>query len=451
VRHLTPRQIVAELDRYIVAQHDAKRAVAIAIRNRWRRQQLPDDFRDEVAPKNIIMIGPTGVGKTEIARRLAQLVDAPFLKVEASKYTEVGYHGRDVESMIRDLLEMAIAMIRRRERDRVEVDAAQRVNERLLDLLLPSVEWEPTEPIEPGTDDDESAARRERTRDKMRQRLEAGDLDERTVQMTIEQRVMPIQVLGGMGLEQMDFDFQGMLEKMLPKQSHDREVPVREARRILLEQEVEGLIDREKVTTEAIALTEQNAIVFLDELDKVAGPESKVGPDVSRQGVQRDLLPIVEGTTVQTRYGSVQTDHILFIAAGAFHMSKPSDLMPELQGRFPIRVELQDLTKDDFVRILQEPENALTKQYTAMLATEGLKLRFAGDAVDAIAEMAFLVNKNTQNIGARRLQTMVEKLLEEVSFDAPDMDKKRLTVNAKYVRDKLDSLVADEDQSRYIL
>ena len=444
---LTPRQIVAELDKYIVAQHDAKRAVAIAIRNRWRRQQLPPDLRDEVAPKNIIMIGPTGVGKTEIARRLAQLVQAPFLKVEASKYTEVGYHGRDVESMIRDLTETAHGMVRAEQRHTVERKARQRVTEKLLDLLLPSGAWEDGQ----ADAQDDAVRRRQHARERLLAKLEAGELDSRPVELTVEQRAIPVQIFSSLGMEQMDVDFQQMFEKLMPKQAQDRQVTVAEARRILFEQEVDNLIDRDKVTEQAIALAENSGIVFLDELDKVCGPPSTHGPDVSRQGVQRDLLPVVEGTTVPTRHGAVRTDHILFIAAGSFHASKPSDLMPELQGRFPTRVELSDLTQEDFVRILTEPRNALTKQYRAMLATEGVTLRFRKEAVTAVADIAFRVNTSTQNIGARRLHTIMEKLVEQISFDAPDRPDETVTIDGPYVYERLDAITRDEDLSRFIL
>jgi ATP-dependent HslUV protease ATP-binding subunit HslU len=448
VQALTPRQIVEELDRYIIGQHDAKRAVAIAIRNRWRRQQLSDELRREVTPKNIIMIGPTGVGKTEIARRLAQLVLAPFLKVEATKYTEVGYHGRDVESMVRDLVEIAIGMVRTEERSRVEAKANENTNQRLLDMLLPSSD-EAASGEEASQED--GAKRRDRTKEKLRKKLEAGALDDRTVEMTIEQRVVPVQVLSNVGMEQMDIDLQRMFENIIPRQTQRRQISVKDARRIVLDQEVEALMDREKISQEAVRRTEESGIIFIDELDKICGPESSHGPDVSRQGVQRDLLPIVEGTTVMTRYGSVKTDHVLFIAAGAFHRSKPSDLMPELQGRFPIRVELSDLTKDDFLRILREPENALTRQYQALLGTESLKLEFTDDAIHEMAEYAFRVNKSTQNIGARRLHTIIEKLVEDISFDAPDMKEKQVRIDAEYVRQRLESISADEDMSRFIL
>jgi ATP-dependent HslUV protease ATP-binding subunit HslU len=446
VRELTPRQIVEELDRYIIGQKEAKRAVAIAIRNRWRRQQLPDEMREEVAPKNIIMIGPTGVGKTEIARRLAQLTGAPLIKVEATKYTEVGYYGRDVESMVRDLVEVAIGMVRGEERQRVEAEATARAEERLLDLLLPNP---------PGWDRSGEGAdegdRHERTRERMRKMLQAGTLEDNRVELTLEQRAVPVQVFSNLGMEQMDIDFQSMFEKIMPKQSQTRDLPVREARRVLFDQEVENLIDREKVQQEALRRTEESGIIFVDELDKICGPESTRGPDVSREGVQRDLLPIVEGTTAQSRYGPVKTDHILFIAAGAFHRSKPSDLMPELQGRFPIRVELDDLGRDDLVRILTEPKSALTKQYSALLATEGVPLEFTGDAIEAMADFAYRVNQQTQNIGARRLHTVIERLLEEISFEAPDREKQAIVIDAAYVSERLEGIAKDEDLSRFIL
>ncbi|MFL5242134.1 MAG: ATP-dependent protease ATPase subunit HslU [Gemmataceae bacterium] len=441
---LTPRQIVGELDRYIVGQDAAKRAVAVAIRNRWRRQQLPEDLRKDVTPKNIIMIGPTGVGKTEIARRLAQLVGAPFLKIEATKYTEVGYHGRDVESMIRDLTEMAIGMVRQEQRGLVETQAKERVSERLLDLLLPqSSTWD--------ADNVEENERRQRTRDKMKARLEAGELEERTVELNIEQKHTPVQIFSNMGMENMDVDLQNMFEKIMPKQNQQRQLTIREARRILLEQETEALIDRQVVNEKAVQLTENQGIIFLDELDKVCGPASTHGPDVSRQGVQRDLLPVVEGTTVNTRYGPVRTDHILFIAAGAFHTSKPSDLMPELQGRFPIRVELTDLKREDFLRILTEPKHALTKQYAELLATEGVTLDFTQNGIAALADIAFEVNRTTQNIGARRLHTILERVVEEVSYEGPDLKSKRVTIDGDYVNGRLKEVLEKEDLSKFIL
>ena len=444
MQELTPRQIVAELDRHIVGQAEAKRAVAIAIRNRWRRQQLPDDMKAEVAPKNILMIGPTGVGKTEIARRLAKLTGAPFIKVEATKYTEVGYYGRDVESMVRELVENAITLVTERERKNVEAEAQRRVSERLLDLLAPAPPAYDTTPDGP-----DSPERHQRTREKMRAMLVAGELEQRKVEITIEQRAVPM-MFTGMGMEQVDFDLQGMFEKILPKNSSRREVNVAEARKILFDHECEALLNKETIHQQAVQLAENLGMIFLDEVDKIVASESK-GADVSRQGVQRDLLPIVEGTSVQTKYGYCRTDHVLFIAAGAFHRAKPSDLMPELQGRFPIRVELTDLTKADFIRILTEPKSALTKQYTALLGTEGVELEFTSDAADALADFAFRVNQTTQNIGARRLYTIMERMLEELSFEAPDMGRGKVTINAAYVKEKLAKLAEDEDLSKFIL
>jgi ATP-dependent HslUV protease ATP-binding subunit HslU len=444
MRDLTPRQIVAELDAHIVAQHEAKRAVAIAVRNRWRRQQLPPEMRAEVAPKNILMIGPTGVGKTEIARRLAKLTGAPFIKVEATKYTEVGYYGRDVESMIRELVENAIGLVRESERQEVEAEATKRVDERLLDLLVPRP------PVfEVGADSPNSPERYERSREKIRARLMAGHMEESRVEIAIEKKAAPM-MLTGMGLEHSDIDLQGMFEKLMPKQSTRREMSVADARKVLFEQECDALINQEKVNAKAVELAENLGIVFIDEIDKVVASDSR-GADVSRQGVQRDLLPIVEGTTVQTKYGYVKTDHILFVAAGAFHRAKPSELMPELQGRFPIRVELKDLTRADFVRILTEPNSALTKQYKALLQTEGVELEFQTDAIEMLAEYAFQVNQSSQNIGARRLYTIMERLLEELSFEAPDMHTGRVLVNAAYVKERLEALAQDEDLSKFIL
>jgi ATP-dependent HslUV protease ATP-binding subunit HslU len=445
VRDLTPRQIVEELNRHIVGQDAAKRAVAIAIRNRWRRQQLQGDMRQEVAPKNIMMIGPTGVGKTEIARRLAKLTGAPFIKVEATKYTEVGYYGRDVESMIRELVENAIGLVRESERETVKAEARKRVEERLLDLLAPHPPAFDAMPDSP-----DSPERYERTREKMRAMLAGGEMEQRRVELNIEQKAVPM-VLSGMGMEQMDIDLQGMFDKIMPKHSSRREMTVAQAREFLFEQECDALINQDKVNATAIELAESVGIIFVDELDKVVASEQAHGADVSRQGVQRDLLPIVEGTTVQTRYGYVRTDHILFIAAGAFHRAKPSDLMPELQGRFPIRVELEALTKEDFVRILTEPKGALTKQYEALLGTEGVQIVFSEDAVDTLAEFAFQVNQTTQNIGARRLYTIMERLLEDLSFEAPDMHAGRVPINAAYVKERLAELTKDEDLSKFIL
>jgi len=441
---MTPREIVAELDRHIVGQQQAKRAVAIAVRNRWRRQHLTDEMRAEVAPKNILMIGPTGVGKTEIARRMAKLSGAPFIKVEATKFTEVGYYGRDVESMVRELVENGIGLVRAEERKKVEAEAHQRVESRLLDLLAPLPAT-----VDASAFGENAAERHQRTRDKLRAMLAAGELDERKVEMTLEKKAAPM-VLGGMGMEQLDVDLQGMFERILPKNTVRRELTVAEARRVLFEQECEALINQEQVHAQAIQLAENLGMIFIDEIDKVVAGESK-GVDVSRQGVQRDLLPIVEGTTVQTKYGQVRTDHVLFIAAGAFHKSRPSDLMPELQGRFPIRVELADLTEEDFVRILREPKSSLVKQYEALLATEGVQLTFEEDGVRELARYAHAVNQRTQNIGARRLYTILEHLLEELSFEAPEMKAGKVVVDAAYVRSRLADVTLDEDLSRFIL
>ncbi|HZZ77071.1 MAG TPA: ATP-dependent protease ATPase subunit HslU [Gemmataceae bacterium] len=460
---MTPREIVAELDKYIVGQDAAKKAVAIAIRNRWRRQQLPPELRKDVTPKNIIMIGPTGVGKTEIARRLAQLVGAPFLKIEATKYTEVGYVGRDVESMIRDITESGIGMVKAEQRRLVETQATERVNERLLDLLLPdspSGEDEDVPDFEENGDEEErdrkkrqreDKARAKRSRDKMKARLEAGELEERKVELTVEAKAVPVQIFSNLGMENMDVDFQNMFDKIMPKQNQNRQVTIKEARKILMEQETEALIDRQTVTEKAIALVENHGIIFIDELDKVCGPSSSHGPDVSRQGVQRDLLPVVEGTTVNTRYGPVRTDHILFIAAGAFHVSKPADLMPELQGRFPIRVELTDLKKEDFLRILTEPKHSLTKQYAELLATEGVQLTFTPDGIETLADIAFDVNRITQNIGARRLHTILERVVEEISYEGPDLPNKNVSIDAAYVRGRLSEIIEKEDLTKFIL
>lgn len=454
MHELTPRQIVAELDKHIVGQDDAKRAVAIALRNRWRWQQLPDELRKEITPKNIVMIGPTGVGKTEITRRLAQLIDAPFIKVEATKYTEVGYYGRDVESMVRDLVDSAKNLVRDKKRVELVDKAKARVEERLLDLLIPKPEWESSfrESTEDAKEED-AQERYERTRDKFRSMLSQGALEEKEVEISVEQKNSPVQVFSNMGMDQMDVDLQGMFERIMPQQSKHRKLTVKEARKVLLEQEVEGLMDKDAIAEEAIELAERHGIVFIDEIDKICTSEEggNRSGDVSRQGVQRDLLPIVEGTTVQTRSGSVKTDYMLFIAAGAFHRTKPSDLMPELQGRFPIRVELQELTREDFLRILTEPTSSITMQYQALLKTEGVDVKFEQDGLEELADIAFQVNQTTQNIGARRLHTILERLLEEVSFEAPDLKTRKITVDAAYVQQKLHTIVEDEDLSKFIL
>jgi ATP-dependent HslUV protease ATP-binding subunit HslU len=447
---LTPREIVEELDKYIVGQHNAKRAVAIALRNRWRRQQLDPELRDEIAPKNIIMIGPTGVGKTEIARRLAALAHSPFLKVEASKFTEVGYVGRDVESMIRDLVELAKQMVQQEAIETVKGRAAEQAEERLLDLLLPP---SPSQASEGYAALDELGQQHyQKTREKFRQYLHEGKLDERFVELEIEARSFPmIEVISGSGMEDMDINIKDMLGNMFPKQSKRRKANVPEALKILTQEESQKLIDMDNVAQEAIERVEQSGIIFLDEIDKIAGREGAAGPDVSREGVQRDLLPIVEGSTVNTKNGMVKTDHILFIAAGAFHVSKPSDLIPEMQGRFPIRVELQALDKGDFVRILSEPQNALLKQYKALLETEGIELQFESDAIDEVATIAERVNQQTENIGARRLYTILERLVDDISFNAPDMAKTRVVIDRAYVQERLNDIVQSQDLSHYIL
>src|SRR6516225_1400411 len=458
---LTPREIVRELDKYVVGQHEAKRAVAIALRNRMRRQKLTPELAEEIIPKNIIMMGPTGVGKTEIARRLAKLANSPFMKVEASKFTEVGYVGRDVESMIRDLVEIAIDMVREEKLEDVADKAELNAEERLLDLLLPSmptpVQSKPAahdsqigfnignEPLlagEPGS----------RTREKLRQQLREGKLDERMVELDVREKSMPaFEIITNQGVEEMDVNIKDMLPNIFGQRTKKRKMKVNEAFEYLIQEEEQRLVDMDQVTRIAVERVENSGIIFLDEIDKIAGREGGHGPDVSREGVQRDILPIVEGTTVNTRYGMVRTDHILFIAAGAFHVSKPSDLIPELQGRFPIRVELQSLTMEDFVRILTEPKSSLVKQYTALLETEGVKLEFTHEALEEIAHFAFRVNESTENIGARRLHTIMERVLDELSFDAPEKKGQQVTVDGDYVRQMLTDIVKDQDLSRYIL
>ncbi|MCZ6676106.1 MAG: ATP-dependent protease ATPase subunit HslU [Candidatus Poribacteria bacterium] len=479
---LTPRQIVEELDKYIIGQAEAKRSVAVALRNRARRLLLDDDMRDEVAPKNIIMIGTTGVGKTEIARRLARLVDAPFIKVEASKYTEVGYVGRDVESMIRDLADLSVNMVKSEQTEIVKEKALELTEERLLDFLLPppraQTKRQPAEEdveiidenkeetdgddvlsikVQPKITErsevsEQEQARYLRTREKFRQRLRDGKMEDSPVEISVSNRTVPfIEIFSPGGIEEMDINLKDMFGSMLPKQEKKRRVTVAEARQILIQEEAEKLIDMDKVVAEAIERVENSGIVFLDEIDKIAGRESKAGPDVSREGVQRDILPIVEGCTVATKYGMVRTDHVLFIASGAFHVSKPSDLIPELQGRFPIRVELKSLNQEDFKRILTEPKNALVKQYVAMLQTEGLKMHITEDAIDEIAALAFQVNEAVEDIGARRLYTIMERLLDELSFNAPELEEKSITIDAEYVKTQLSEIVKDQDLSQYIL
>ncbi len=444
--NMTPQETVDALDRYIIGQTDAKKAVAVALRNRWRRLQLDEDLKDEILPKNIIMIGPTGIGKTEIARRISRLVNAPFVKVEASKFTEVGYVGRDVESMIRDLTDYSVNMVRQEQMERKHEEAKEMVEERLLDLLLP--------PLESDKDASEGKASTNPTREKFRKKLRSGVLDERMVELDVSERpsgavmeFMPVSMN-----DNMDMNIRDMLSNMMPKQSKRRRVNIEDARKILQQEEVSKLIDMDEVIREALTRVEQSGIVFLDEIDKVASRRSHShGPDVSREGVQRDLLPIVEGSTVNTKHGPVQTDHILFIAAGAFHLSKPSDMIPELQGRFPIRVELQSLSKDDFVKILTEPKNALIVQYTALMKTEGVDLKFTKAAIDTIAEIACQINEDSENIGARRLHTVMEQLLEEVSFTAPDLNGQKISVTPEYIQSRLSNLLKNQDLSRYIL
>jgi ATP-dependent HslUV protease ATP-binding subunit HslU len=458
---LTPREIVRELDKYVVGQHEAKRAVAIALRNRMRRQKLTPELAEEVIPKNIIMMGPTGVGKTEIARRLAKLANSPFLKVEASKFTEVGYVGRDVESMIRDLIEIAIDMVREEKLEDVADKSELNAEERLLDLLLPSmpapvpprqathdgqigfnIGSEPTLAGEPGS----------RTREKLRQQLREGKLDERMVELDVREKSMPaFEIITNQGVEEMDVNMKDMLPNIFGQRTKKRKMKVSEAFEYLIQEEEQRLVDMDQVQRIAVERVENSGIIFLDEIDKIAGREGGHGPDVSREGVQRDILPIVEGTTVNTRYGMVRTDHILFIAAGAFHVSKPSDLIPELQGRFPIRVELQSLTVEDFIKILTEPKSSLTKQYIALLETEGVKLEFTDEALEEVANFAFRVNEGTENIGARRLHTIMERVLDKISFDAPELQQKTVVVDANYVRAALTDIVKDQDLSRYIL
>jgi ATP-dependent HslUV protease ATP-binding subunit HslU len=456
VQTFTPREIVSELDKYIVGQKEAKRSVAIALRNRWRRQQVPEELRDEIAPKNIIMIGPTGVGKTEIARRLARLAQAPFLKIEASKFTEVGYVGRDVESMIRDLTDQAVNMVKGEETRAVEVKARELAEERLLDLLLPRPKIEKKAEENPAFGAlpalEEESPPQSATREKLRRLLKEGRLDDRYVEIETADRNLPVvEIFSASGMEEMDINLRDMFGNMFPQRRKRRRVKIPEALTILSNEEAQKLVDMDKVIRLAIERVEQSGIIFLDEIDKIAGRESLHGPDVSREGVQRDILPIVEGTTVTTKYGMLKTDHILFIAAGAFHVSKPSDLIPELQGRFPIRVELDSLGKGDFIRILTERQNALIKQYPALLKTESVELTFTEDAIAEIAEVAQIINERSENIGARRLYTIMEKLLEQISFDAPEAHDKKIIIDAAYVRDKLKDFIEDEDLSRYIL
>lgn len=453
MKSFTPREIVSELDKYIIGQRHAKRAVAIALRNRWRRQQVRPELRDEISPKNIIMIGPTGVGKTEISRRLAKLAQAPFIKVEASKFTEVGYVGRDVESIIRDLAELSVKMVKDEERVHVRVKARETAEERLLDYLLPP----PAAATHFQMQESESLAReretQKNTREKLKSLFREGKLDDRVIEIeTSEQQKMPsIEILSSQGVEEMDMNLKDMFSNLFPKKSRKRKVKVPEAYELLIQEETQKLIDMDRVVKEAVERVEQSGIVFIDEIDKIAGRQSGASPDVSREGVQRDLLPIVEGSTINTKYGMVKTDHILFIASGAFHVAKPSDLIPEFQGRFPIRVELEPLGEDDFIRILTEPENALLKQYEALLETESVDVEYTEDGVREIASIATIVNERMENIGARRLHTVMERVFDEISYDAPDMRDKKIVIDREYVRQRLADIVRDEDLSRYIL
>ncbi len=451
--NLTPKKIVEELDKYIIGQHKAKKAVAIAMRNRWRRQQLTGDLKDEVLPKNIIMIGPTGVGKTEIAKRLAKLAQAPFIKVEASKFTEVGYVGRDVESMVRDLASLAVNIVKSEQMEKVHEKAQTLAEERILDLLLPPLKSNRRAPAAEAPVTTEEKENYNETREKLRTQLKEGKLDNRYIDLEVRERVVPFGVVSNIGMEELEINLKEMIGNFMPERPKRKKVKVPEAMRILVQEEANKLIDMDKVVKEAIERTEQNGIIFVDEIDKIVSKGASYGPDVSREGVQRDLLPIVEGSTVSTKHGPIKTDHILFIAAGAFHAVKPSDLIPELQGRFPIRVELDALGKNEFLRILQEPKNALIKQYIALIGTEGVKIKFTGDSIEEIASIAAEVNEKTENIGARRLHTVLEKLLEDISFEAPDTDRKNgeLVIDAKYVKEKLSDIVKDEDLSRYIL
>lgn len=451
-KELTPKQIVQELDKYIIGQDKAKKCVAIALRNRWRRQQVSEDLRDEISPNNIIMIGPTGVGKTEIARRLAGLADSPFLKVEASKYTEVGYVGRDVESMVRDLADLAVNMVKKEKAAEVAKKAEVLAEERILDLLLPPAKKSPIKPGELSPIEEETEEKREGTREKLREQLRSGKLNQRYVEVkTAEERFPVVEIFSPTGIEELGINIQEMFSGMMPPKSKKRKVTIEEAQRILAQEEIGKLVDMEEVISESIKRVENSGIIFVDEIDKIAGEKAKGQIDVSREGVQRDILPIVEGTNVMTKYGMVKTNHVLFVAAGAFHISKPSDLIPELQGRFPIRVELDSLGTEDFVRILTEPQNALIKQYTALLATEGVEVSFSSEAIREIATIANLVNQRTENIGARRLHTVMTTLLEDVMFKASELKGKKVNVSAKMVKDTLKSIVEDEDLSRYIL